>query len=150
MTAQLKRPGSGALDLDLIGWDPGPFIHDATTMICPVSHGQSSSSSAGAVPEEGGLVITGSRAGAGATAKLRTEPVPLTVGGAEAEQDAVQTRVRKGPAQPTQEPIMKRNATRLPSACWTSRGKRQTAALASHPLNRCGDTDILTVLNFLH
>ena len=30
-------------------------------MICPVAYGRSSSSSAGAVPEEGGLVITGSR-----------------------------------------------------------------------------------------
>ena len=91
-SAQLKLPRNGALDLQ-------PLVHDANTMIFPVACEQSSSSSAGELPEEGGTVITGSRAGAGATRKLRTEPDPFTVDEAEAEQDAVQTRVRKGPAQ---------------------------------------------------
>ena len=37
--------------------------------------------------------------------------ITLTDDEAEAEQDAAQTRVRKGPAQPTEEQIMKHNAT---------------------------------------
>ena len=50
------------------------------------------------MPEAGGMVIAGSRAGAGTTGELRTEPSSLTVGETEAEQDAVQSLVRKGPA----------------------------------------------------
>ena len=117
-TAQLTLPEKGTLDPALIGgtlwfelWDPRPIVHGANTFICLVAHGQSSSSSAGAVPEECGVVITGSREGAGATGKLRTEPITLTVDEAEAEQDWVQTRVRKGPAQPTEEQIMNHRAT---------------------------------------
>ena len=124
MTAQLKLPGSGALDLDLTGathrlelMDPRPFVHDTNT-ICPVAYGHSSSSSSGAAPAEGGIVLTGSRAGAGTTSKVRSEPVTLTVDEAEVEQDAAQTRVRKGPAQPTEEQIMKHNATHLPFRDW--------------------------------
>ena len=150
MTAQLKLPGSGALNLDLIGgtlwldlWDPRPFVHDANTMICPVAYGQSSSSSAGAVPKEGGMVITSSRAGAVATGKLRAEPIPLTVDEAEAEQDAVQTRVRKGPAQPTEEQIMhaaQRDALPLPRMERALRrgGSARLAALENHPFSHSG------------
>ena len=81
MTAQLKLSGGGALDLDLIGgslwlehWDPRPFVHDANMMICRVAYGQSSGSSAGTVPEEGGMVITGSRAGAVRPASCALSP----------------------------------------------------------------------------
>ena len=172
MTAQLNLPRSNALDLDLIGrtlwlelWDPRPFVHHGNKMIFPVGCGQSSSSSSGAAPVEGGMVITGSRAGAGTTGKLRTEPIPWTVDEAEVEQDAVQTRVRKGPAQPTEEQIMEHNATHLPFRDWCvpfiegraplwphSRITQSSAAVPMCQLNDFflnipGDTDILTVLN---
>ena len=120
-SAQLKLSGNGALDLQ-------PLVLDANTMIFPVAREQSLSSSAGAVPEEGGTVITGSLTGAGATGKLRTEPVPFTVDEAEAEQDAVQTRVCKGPAQQRNRSssTMRRTSPYVIGACLASRGKRQT------------------------
>ena len=110
-------------------------------MICPVAYGQSSSSSAGALSEEGGMVITGSRGGAGATGKLRTEPVPSTMVEAEAEQAAVQTRVRQGPAQPTEEQTMMHSATYLLFRDWcvpciAGEGAR-LAARANHPFFHC-------------
>ena len=84
------------------------------------------------------MVITDSRAGAGVTGKLRTEPIPLTMDEAEVKQDAVQNRVRKGPAQPTEEQIMKRNATHLPPlprlVRFLHRGdSARLATLANHP-----------------
>ena len=82
-------------------------------MVCLLRTDNIPCSSAGAVPEEGGMVITGSRVGAGAS-KLRTESIPMTVDEAEAAQDAVQTRVRKGLARPTEEQIMKHSATPPP------------------------------------
>ena len=101
--AQLRPPEKGTLDLDLVGgtlWldllDPRPFVHGANTLICPVSHGNSSGSRLEAVSEKGGMVSTGSRAGTGETGRLRIDPKPLVVDENEAEQDAVQIRVRKG------------------------------------------------------
>ena len=62
--------------------------------------------------------------GAGTTGKLRIEPKTPTVDEAEDEQDAAQTRVRKGPAQPTEEQIIMHTATHLPFRDWclASRG----------------------------
>ena len=56
-------------------------------------------------------MVTVPRAGAGVTGKWRTVPISETVDEAEAEQDAVHTSVRKGSAQPTEEQVMKHNAT---------------------------------------
>ena len=96
--------GKGTLDLDLIGgtlwlelWAPRRFVHGANTLICSVCHGNSSGSNLEAVSEEGGLVITGSRTGTGETGRLRVDHKPLVVNEIEAEQDAVQIRVHKGP-----------------------------------------------------
>ena len=109
-TAQLSLPEKGTLDLDLIGgrlwlelWDSRPFVRDANTLICPVTHGNSSGSRLETVCEEGGMMITGSRTGTGETGRLRIDPKPLVVDEVEAEQEAVQIRVRKGPVQPTEE-----------------------------------------------
>ena len=101
MTAQLKLPGSGALDLDLIGGTPwlGPWTvrsrrkHEKTA---PFLTDNRQARVREWFPEEGGewgMVITGSWAGAGTAGKLRREPIPWTVDEAVAEQDAVQTRV---------------------------------------------------------
>ena len=48
------------------------------------------------------MVIANSRTGTGETGKLCVDPKPLLVDGIEAEQDAVQIRVRKGPCNPLQ------------------------------------------------
>ena len=64
--------------------------------------------------EEGGMVTTGT----GDTGRLRIDPKPLVVDEIEAEQDAVQNRVRKGPVLPTADHVMKHNATHLPFRDW--------------------------------
>ena len=92
----------------------------------------------------------------------------LAANEAEAEQEAVQIRVRKTPMQPTEEQIMKHNAMHLPFRDWCVpciAGKapdwphsRSTHSSTAVPmcqldcffLNCRRDTDILTVLNFLH
>ena len=89
--AQLRLPQRGTLDLDLIGgslelWDPRPSVHGANTLICPVSHGNSSGSRLETVSEEGGMVIAGSRSGTGDTGRLRIDHKPLVVDEIEAEQ----------------------------------------------------------------
>ena len=55
----------------------------------------------------------------------------LTVDEAEAEEDAAQTRVRKGSAQPTEEQIMKHNAAHFLLA---SRKKCQTGHTHGGPI----------------
>ena len=152
----------------LSGWSCRPFVHGANTLICPVSRGNSSGSRLETVYEEGGMVITGSRAGTGETGRLRIDPTPLVVDEIEAGQDAVQNRVRKGPVQPTVERVMKHNATHLPFVDWCvpciavkapdwshSRITLYSTAVPTCQLDhffptRRGDTDVLTVLNFLH
>ena len=70
--AQLRLSEKGTLGLDLIGgtlwlelWDPRPFVHGANTLVCPISHGNSSGLRLETVSGEGGMVITGSRTGTG-------------------------------------------------------------------------------------
>ena len=134
--ARLRIPEKGTLDLDLIGgtlwlelWDPRPFVHGASTLICPVSHGNSSGSRLETVSEESGMVITGSHSGTGETGRLRIDPKPLVVDEIEVEHDAVQIRVRKGPVLPTG---LGMESTRL-------------ATFANHPFFSSG-TDVSTGL----
>ena len=163
------------MDLDFIGgtlWlelqDPRPLIHGANTLICLVSHGNSSASRLETVSEEGGMVITSSRTGTGEAGRLRIDPKPLVVVEIQSEQDAVQICVRKGRVLPTADQLMKHNATHLPFRDWCVpciEGKAPdwphsqiTHSSTAVPmcqldyffLNRRGDRDILTGLNFLH
>ena len=62
-------------------------------------------------------MITGSRTGTGEIGRLRIDPKPLVVDEIEA-QGAAQIRVRKGLVQPTEDQVMKYNATHLPFREW--------------------------------
>ena len=88
--------------------------------------------------DEGGLVITGSRTGTGETGRLRIDPKPLVADEIEAEQDALQIRVRK---------------THLPFRDWSLpsfRGdKTRLATVANHPFLNCG-TDVSIGLQGVH
>ena len=154
--AQLRLPDKGTLDMDLIGgtlclelWDPRPFVRGANTLICPVSHGSSSGSRMETVSEEGGLVITSSRTGKGESGKLRIDPTPLVVDEIEAERDAVQIRVRKGPVLSTADQVMKHNATHLPVRDWCvpriAEAPDWPHSRMNHPFFSSG-TDVSTVL----
>ena len=174
--AQLRLPEQGTLDLDLIGgtpwlelWDPRSFVHGANTLIFPVSHGNSSGSLLETVSGEGGLVITGSRAGTGETGSLAfRSPNRCLWMTSKLSRMRSKTRVRKERVLPTADHVTKHNATHLPfrDCCvlcivvkapdWPhSRIIHSSTAvpmcqLDSFFLNRRGDTDILTALNFLH
>ena len=69
--------------------------------------GNSSGSRLETVSEEGGMVITGSRTGTGETGRLRVDPKPLALDEIEAEQDAIQIHVRKGPVLHTADQVRK-------------------------------------------
>ena len=114
------------------------------------------------------MVITSSRSGTVETGRLCIDHKPLVADEIEAEQDAVQIRLRKGHVLPTADQVMKHNATYLPFRDWCvacTAGKatdwphwRNTHSSTALPmcqldcflLNHRGDTEILTVLNFLH
>ena len=109
-TAQLRLPEKGTLDLDLIGGTL--WLELWNTLVCPVAYGNSSGI------RGKWMVITGSRTGTGETGRLRLDPNPLAVDEVEAEQEAVQIRVHKGPTQPTVEQVMTHHATHLPFRDW--------------------------------
>ena len=96
---------------------------------------------------------------------MRIDRKPLAVDEVEAEQKAVQIRVRKGPVHLTEEQVMKQNATHLLFRDWCVHciaGKASDWPHSQiHPffdsdpdvstgLFLSGDTDTLTVLNCLH
>ena len=61
------------------------------------------------------MVITGSRTGTSESGRLRIDPSPLVADEIEAEQDAVQIPVRKGPVLPTADQVVKTPCDALPT-----------------------------------
>ena len=105
------------------------------------------------------MMNAGSRTGTGETGRLHVDPKPSVVDEIEAEQDAVQIRVRKGPVQPSADrhetqcdappiprlvcALHRREAPDWPHSRITQSSKRHRCV---NWMNRRGDTDILTVL----
>ena len=87
------------------------------------------------------MVTTGSRTGTNETGRLRIDPNPLLADEIEAEQDAVQIRVRKGPMLQTADQVMKNTMRRTSHSvigvCLVSQGNHQTGHIReSHILQQ--------------